>query len=292
VLHRMKDLEGYTIGAIDGIIGHVKDFYLDDEAWVIRYLVVETGDWLSHRHVLISPIAINQPNWSEKIFPAALTQEQVKNSPGIDTDKPVSRQQEMGYLDYYAYPYYWGGGDFWGDSASPGMMSWAAGGGATASEARRVHAEKMRIASKANPDSRQHEDPHLRSGNEILSYDVHASDGDIGHVQGLLVDEKAWAIRYLIVNTSNWWVGHQVLIAPQWIEGVSWEDGKVSVSLTRDAVRGSPPYARGTRLGRDEEARIHGHYGKPGYWAREVQLQNPEFRNIPSVPPARTDRAL
>jgi hypothetical protein len=67
---------------------------------VIRYLVVETGKWLSHRSVLISPRAISQPDWSEKIFPAAITQEQVKNSPSIDTHKPVSRQHEIGYLDW------------------------------------------------------------------------------------------------------------------------------------------------------------------------------------------------
>lgn len=292
MLHRMKDLEGYTIGAIDGMIGHVKDFYFDDQAWVFRYLVVETGEWLSHRHVLISPIAINQSNWSEKMFPAAITQEQVKNSPSIDTDKPVSRQHEMGYFDYYGYPYYWGGGGFWGNSVNPGMMLWDVGSKATTGESRSARADKMRGDAEANTESRQHDDPHLRSGNEILKYDVHATDGDIGHVQGLLVDEKAWAIRYLIVNTSNWWLGHPVLIAPQWIEGVSWKDRKVSVSLTRDAVKGSPPYVLGSRLGRDEEARIYDHYGRPGYWAREVQLQNPEFRNIPSVSPATIDSAL
>jgi hypothetical protein len=122
MLHSMKDLEGYTIGATDGVIGHVKDFYFDDEAWVIRYLVVETGAWLSSRRVLISPIAINEPNWSEKSFPAAITQEQVKNSPNIDTDKPVSRQHEIAYSGYYGYPYYWGGGGFWGNGVYPGMM--------------------------------------------------------------------------------------------------------------------------------------------------------------------------
>jgi hypothetical protein len=110
----MKDLEGYTIGAVDGVIGDVKDFYFDDAAWVIRYLVVETGNWLARRRVLISPISINEPNWSEKVFPAAITQEQVKNSPSIDTDKPVSRQHEGEYLDYYEFPHYWVGGALWG----------------------------------------------------------------------------------------------------------------------------------------------------------------------------------
>jgi hypothetical protein len=270
MLHSMKDLEGYTIGALDGIIGHVKDFYFDDHTWVIRYLVVETGTWFSHRKVLISPISINGPNWSEKIFPAAITQEQVKNSPSIDSDKPVSRQHEMAYLDYYGYPYYWEGGDFWGD----GMMMWGAKSERAAGQLRTAGAE-------AKTQGKQHGDPHLRSGNEISRYEVLAADGDIGHVQHLLVDESCWAIRYIVVNTSNWWLGHQVLIAPQWVTGVRWDERQVSVGLSRDAVKGSPAYLPDRRMGRDEEARIHDHYGRPGYWAREVQLENPEFRSIP-----------
>jgi len=289
VLHRMKDLEGYTIGAVDGVIGHVKDFYFDDESWVIRYLVVQTGQWLLHRRVLISPIAINQPNWSEQSFPTAITQEQVKNSPSIDTDKPVSRQHEKEYLGYYEYPHYWVGGSLWGWGANPEMMLGAGRIERTAAESSRADEEKLGVDADANSAGLPH-DAHLRSGNEISSYSVHAEDGDIGHVQGILVDEKSWAIRYLIVNTSNWWLGHQVLIAPQWIVGVSWGDRKVSVSLSRDAVKGSPPYAPGSRMGRDEEARIYDHYRRPGYWAREVQLQNPEFRNIPAGSPVATYR--
>jgi uncharacterized protein YrrD len=280
----MKDLEGYTIGAVDGVIGHVKDFYFDDESWVIRYLVVQTGQWLLHRRVLISPIAINQPNWSEQSFPTAITQEQVKNSPSIDTDKPVSRQHEKEYLGYYEYPHYWVGGSLWGWGANPERMLGAGRIERTAAESSRADEEKLGVDADANSAGLPH-DAHLRSGNEISSYSVHAEDGDIGHVQGILVDEKSWAIRYLIVNTSNWWLGHQVLIAPQWIVGVSWGDRKVSVSLSRDAVKGSPPYAPGSRMGRDEEARIYDHYRRPGYWAREVQLQNPEFRNIPAGSP-------
>jgi hypothetical protein len=166
----------------------------------------------------------------------------------------------------------------------PGMMLGGVGHGGI-SESR---TDRLRNApTEAETERQQHDDPHLRSGNAIVKYDIHATDGDIGHVQGLLIDERSWAIRYLIVNTSNWWLGHQVLIAPQWIEGVSWNDRKVSVSLTRDAVRSSPTHTPGIRTEREEEARIHDHYGRPGYWAREVQLQNPEFRTIPSASPQR-----
>ena len=290
MLHRMKDLEGYTIAAVDGVIGHVKDFYFDDESWVIRYLIVQTGQWLSHRCVLISPIAINQPNWSEQSFPAAITQEQVKNSPSIDTDKPVSRQHEREYFGYYGYPHYWVGGSLWGWGVNPGMGLRSVRSERTATESGGADVENLAIDADENREGLPH-DPHLRSGNEISSYDVHAEDGDIGHVQGILVDEKSWAIRYLVVNTSNWWLGHQVLIPPEWIVGVSWEDRKVLVSLSRHAVRASPPYAPGSRMGREEEARIYDHYRRPAYWAREVRLQNPEFRTIPAGSSVTTGRA-
>src|SRR5471032_1189559 len=109
MLRSLKELENFAIHATDGNIGHVKDFYFDDESWVIRYLVVETGTWLSSRKVLISPVQIGRPDLTKKVIPTSITKEQVKNSPDIDTEKPVSRQDEARYLGYYGYPYYWGG---------------------------------------------------------------------------------------------------------------------------------------------------------------------------------------
>jgi hypothetical protein len=200
----------------------------------------------------------------------------VRNSPSIDLYKPVSRQHEIEFLDYYKYPQYWGGGDFWGD----GMMWLGMGSGQTPSTSPSTDAKELKADVGVTADGRQPGDPHLRSQNEIIGYDVFASDGHIGHVQGLLLDEKGWAIRFILVNTSDWWFGHEVLIAPQWITGVRWEERRVSVNLTRDAVKASPPYSPRLRMERDEEARICDHYARPGYWASEVQMQNPEIRTI------------
>ena len=259
MLRSMKSMEDYTIGAIDGIIGHVKDFYFDDESWVIRYLVVQAGEGSSRRKVLISPIAIGRPNWSEKILPVSLTRTQVSNSPDIDTDKPVSRQHEMGYLGYYGYGNYWGGGGLWGAGLYPDLLQ--AGLQATGTTG---------VGDRA--------DLHLRSGNAVMRYYVHASDGDMGHVGGLLVDEDSWAIRYLIVDTSNWWLGHQVLIAPKWIDQISWAESTVTVGLTRQSIKDSPAYDPEAGLEREQEAGIHTHYGRAGYWPREAQ-QNTEIRS-------------
>ena len=271
MLRSMKDLEDYAIRATDGIIGHVKDFYFDDKAWVIRYLIVDTGTWLLSRKVLISPIAIGHPNWTEKVLPVSITKEQVKNSPDIDTEKPVSRQHEIPYLGYYGYPYYWGGAGLWGEGAYPSMMMPGYAGFVSTPHAEQSEAEKA--YAQAEAARHQDDDPHLRSCKGVMGYHIQATDGDIGHVQGLLVDEETWAIRYMIVNTSNWWLGHQVLIAPQWIQDVSWPDATVSVNLTRQAVKAAPPYDSAARLNREQEMGIHEHYGRPGYWADEKKRE-------------------
>jgi len=96
-----KELKGYAIDATDGDIGKVDDFYFDDKSWTIRYLVVDTGNWLLGRKVLLSPIAVGKADFSSGRFNVTLTKKQVEESPSIDTDKPVSRQHETSYHDYY-----------------------------------------------------------------------------------------------------------------------------------------------------------------------------------------------
>jgi hypothetical protein len=271
MLRNMRDIEDYSVTATDGIVGYVKDLYFDDESWVVRYLIVDTGAWLSQRRVLISPISIDQPNWTTKTLPVSITREQVQNSPDIDTDKPVSRQHERGYLGYYGYPYYWRGGGLWGASLYPNLMFSAPGYGGTNADYRRAHAQHERADAEADADRHHADDPHLRSGNAIMRYQVHATDGDIGHVGGIIVDEDTWAIRYLIVNTSNWWLGHQVIIAPKWIDNFEWVHSKVVVGLSRQAVKDAPPYSSTATLNREVEVRTHIHHGRIGYWQHEVK---------------------
>ena len=266
MLRSTKDLENYAIGATDGHIGHVKDFYFDDKSWVVRYLVADTGAWLLSRKVLISPISIGEPDWREKLLPVSISQEQVKNSPDIDTQKPVSRQHEMDHAGYYGHPYYWGGDGVWGGGAYPNMML-PGYEGFGSDEAARMEAENA--YAKTHSALQRDDDPHLRSSNEVAGYHLHATDGDIGHVADMLIDDKSWAIRYLIVDTSNWWVGHKVLIAPQWITDVSWNDSKVSVNVTRQAVQDAPPYDPEVSVDRQHEKTLYRFHARPGYWGTE-----------------------
>ncbi len=258
MVRSMHELENYTIGATDGEIGHIKDFFFDDQAWVVRYLVVETGSWLLSRKVLISPFAVGEPDWAHKRLPVGISKEQVKNSPDIDTEKPVSRQHEMHYMDYYGYPYYWGGTGLWGDGLYYPFMA-----STGYSDADIPYAREHKTGTST-------ENPHLRSAKEVIGYHIHASDGDIGHVEGLLVDEDTWAIRYMVVNTSNWWLGHPVLIAPEWITKVSWEDASVTVNLQQLAVKNCPRFDTTEKLNREQEVDFYRYYNRTGYWVNET----------------------
>jgi uncharacterized protein YrrD len=269
MLHSTNELEGYAVGATDGAIGHVNDFYFDDAAWVVRYLVVETGEWLMKRNVLISPVAIGRPDWAGRVLPVSITKEQVKNSPDIDTAKPVSRQQESAYLGYYGYPNYWGAEGNWSGDPRPAMMLTGLGYGGADAEYRKVQADCDH--AKVEAERHRSDDRHLRSCREVMSYHIHATDGDIGHVFGLLLDEETWSVRFIVVDTSNWWSGHQMLIAPQWIQSVSWPEAKVLVDLKREEVRAAPSYDAAVRVDRQREAEIYQHYGRAGYWTNNVK---------------------
>jgi PRC-barrel domain len=264
MLRHTNDLGHFSIRATDGLIGKVKDLYFDDDAWVVRYLVVDAGNWLSSRKVLISPISVRRPDWMQHTFPVALTREQVRHSPDIDTDKPVSRQHEESVLTHYGYPAYWGGIGLWGAGIYPyGLVPGDAGDGldlAAREQALEAHLRAERLRHR-------NDDPHLRSCQAVTGYHLHATDGDIGHVSGFLVDDETWSIRYLVVDTSNWWVGHKALIAPPWILGVEWATRTVSVDLTRAAIRDAPPYDAGRPWSRDLEFGLYRHHGREGYWA-------------------------
>lgn len=238
MLRSMSDLKGYAINATDGTIGCVKDFYFDDESWEIRHLIVETGNWLFSRKVLISPITVNHQNWHNKELPVFLTKERVKNSPDIDTEQPVSRQYEMLTLKYYGYPNYWGDGGFLGNGVYPGMLMTTDFSLTSSDEQHKTE----KAYDRDEVTRHQDDDTHLRSFNEVVSYHIMATDGEIGHVQGMLVDDETWAIRYFIVDTSNWRLGHKVLISPQSIKKVNWFDAKAYVNLTIQEVKNSFSY--------------------------------------------------
>jgi hypothetical protein len=257
MLTKTTHLKGFTIRATDGELGTVDQLYFDDKTWAIRYLTVETGGWLGGRGVLISPISIVRMDWQAKQVDVSLTKKQVENSPDINTHQPVSRQHEAAYYGYYGYPYYWEGPYLWGPAFYPSGVS--------------VSASREALAERIGKEST---DSHLRSTEGVTGYDIEAADGEIGHVAGFVVDDRAWAIRYMEVATRNWWPGKKVLVSPAWIERVSWADSRVYVGLSRDAIRNGPEYDDSTPITREYEDRLHSHYGRPPYWLHGAEHES------------------
>jgi hypothetical protein len=177
-----------------------------------------------------------------------LTKKQIEDSPSLNIDKPVSQQFEEVYHGYYGWPTYWGGPFIWGNypyilrdrkkwrDAIPGAKTW---------------------------------DPHLRSTQEVSGYHVHATDSEIGHIEDFIIDEETWAIRYLIIDTRNWWPGKKVLISPQWIDWIDWMEAEVYINFPSEAVKQSPEYTDESLLTRDYETELHRHYNRQGYWVDE-----------------------
>ena len=272
MLRSLNDLKHYDIRATDGPIGDIADFYFDDHTWTVRYVVVDAGTWLSSRKVLISPMAVRQPDWAHRTLPLNLSKTQVKNSPDIDTNQPVSRQNESQVLGYYGYPSYWEGGGLWGEGMLPYSM--APGYGMVGVE----RAERYRqLQIQLDNERARHaiDDPHLRSAAAVEGYTIEASDGEIGHVSDFLVDDQTWAIRYLVVNTSNWWVGHHVLVAPPWIQGVHWSDRTVSIAMTCAAIKSAPTFETSADWSREQEINLHRHHDRRGYWVADKALPMP-----------------
>jgi len=224
MLNKAKTLKSYKLHSLDGEIGKVNEFYFDDLHWTIRYLIVDTGNWLTGRQVLISPHALIALNKEEQYITINLTKKQIEDSPSLDNDKPVSRQFEEAYYGYYEWPMYWDG----------------------------------------------QYDPHLRSTFDVSSYNIQATDGEIGHVEDFIIDDETWTIRYLIINTRNWWPGKKVLVSPRWIERVSWDEKTVFVNLLRETIKQSPEYTEESLLTRDYESGLHQYYNRPGYWVDEL----------------------
>jgi hypothetical protein len=260
MLRNTAHLKGFAIRATDGELGTVDQLYFDDKTWAIRYLVVETGGWLGGRQVLISPISVVHADWEAERLDVALTKKQVENSPNIDTHQPVSRQHEAEYYGYYGYPYYWEGPYLWGPAFFPAGLAIP------------TYASEEAMADRVRRESA---DSHLRSNDAVIGYDIEAADGEIGHVNGFVVDDESWAIRYIEVATRNWWPGKKVLVSPAWIERVSWTESKVCVGLSREAIQNGPEYAESMPITREYENRLYFHYGRPPYWLHQVEDEPP-----------------
>ena len=234
MLRSIKQLYGDKLNASDGEIGHVKDFYFDDQNWVVRYVVADTGSWLAERLVLISPHAFGVFQQDGDSVLVNLTRQQIEDSPAIETHKPVSRQYEKEYYSYYGWPGYWAGGGMWGMAGFPMVP---------------LNPVPFEQASQNHrPQPHNDDDPHLRSAQALKGYHIETSDGAIGHVTDLIMDDKNWAICHLVVETGHWFSGKEIVISPKHIHRISHEKSKVFVNVTKEDIQKEPEYHLQVRL--------------------------------------------
>lgn len=228
-----SDLHGKHIAARDGEIGSVIDSYFDDRHWAVRYLVVDTGDWLPGQKVLLSPASVSAATGDGKSIEVSLTRQQVRDSPGTDAAVPVSRQFEEAHARYYGYPFYWNGPYVWGDSQHPISGEGSVTGNPTGSANR----ERVRELKEAEQEARE---SHLRSTGEVTGYRVVATDGPIGHVDDFEFDPRDWSIRAIIIDTRDWLPGGEVRVARDVVDHIDWVTREMRVRATRDEIKGAP----------------------------------------------------
>jgi hypothetical protein len=204
MLRSLKQLYGHKLGASDGEIGNIKDFYFDDQNWVIRYLVADTGTWLTGRKVLLSPQSLASPAASGKTVDIGLTRQQIEKSPPIESQKPVSRRYEEEYYKYFGWPSYWKG-------AAAGM-----------------------IGPQPEPEV------HLRSTQAVNGYLVQVGDETIGHVSDFMIDAESWVIGQLVVKTGHRLSGKEMLIPTKQVQRISYADSTVFAHVSVEAADQTP----------------------------------------------------
>ncbi len=214
MLHSIQQRYGEKLRATDGEIGHVRDFYLDDKDWSVRYLVADTGGWLPGRLVLISPLALGHLYPNGKVLIVNLTRRQIEKSPSIDEHKPVSRQHEEEYHRHYGYPYYAQSWPLWGLAGYPVIVP-----------PPRETDLKQRV-----PDS------HLRSTRAIAGYSVEASNGGIGQVADFMIDWRTWMIREIVVECGHWYSGNKIAIPTDKVSRISYDDSAIYVDSSKNAL--------------------------------------------------------
>lgn len=260
MLINVKKLKGYDIQATDGEIGRVDELYFDTESWVVRYLVVNVGNWLMKQQVLLVPQVVQQIDVESERILVTLTREEVKHSPDIETQKTISREKELALHEYYNWQPYWKA-DLVG-TAALGTYPAVPTVPATPIPPRiREDAEAIQRAREENPARNS-----LESTAEVTGYTIHASDDGIGHVDDFIVDTAVWIIRYLVVDTGAWLPGKRVLISPGWVKSVRWPESEVHVAMSRSSIQNSPEYSPDVLLSRDYEEELHRYYDQPPYW--------------------------
>lgn len=201
----LDSMLGSTLVGTDGEIGKVYNVFFDDRSWAVRYLVAEIGSWFTRRKVLVSPVVLAEPDWNRRAIPVKLTKEQVRNSPGVNADRPVSQRQQLAIIRHYC----------WGDclTMEPSVppFGWPS-------------------PEVPLPKREDEGDQHLRSAKEVAGYQAVGPGGALGSITDFIIDDRGWTIPDLVVRPESPVPAGRVLLPTRWVSGVCWRDRRVELS--------------------------------------------------------------
>ncbi|MDR4493503.1 MAG: PRC-barrel domain-containing protein [Nitrospirales bacterium] len=226
MLRDLNKIRNCVVEGLDGTIGTVADLYFNDQTWKVHYVAADTGNWLQGRHVLISRESLLGPKWETASFPALVKKSQVEQAPKFEIEKPLSWQKEREICQYYQWSTYFP-----------------------------VDEEELTVFPGL-----------LTSANGLKDFSLMAVDGEIGKIINFLVEDTDWIVRYIVVDTSKWLAGKQVLISPMWNKSIEWPERKIVVDLSQEQIKNSPEYDPTAPIERVYEINLYRHYGKPHYW--------------------------
>jgi hypothetical protein len=257
MLRSLREPEGYKLEASDGPIGRCSDFLFDDRDWTVRYMVADTGGWLTGRRVLISPAQLGEPDWDHRRLPVVLTKQAIEGSPPLDSDAPVSRRYELTFNAYHGLPAYWLGSGLWGSYPLPTDMTQPLSGTGVAPE---PPAAEQAAAEPAGPPT------HLRSLDEVHGYAVFAADdtdGRVGRFTDLIIDDHTWAVRQLVVDTSRLPLSKKVMLPVELVTHIDWAERRVYVAADARRIEEAPEFDPRQPVNEKQEAVLYDYYGRP-----------------------------
>lgn len=248
---KLNRLTGYHLKALDGDFGKLVALYFDDKNWIVRYFVARSTEWLVGRKLLIVPTLITDIDPKDKIIDVDLTLQQVENSPLLEAreigdEEYISLNYEQEIYRYYRLLPYW--------HSEPAIIPM----GDSSNSNSNPNPNEIKLVETSESFAHR----PLHSSEELKNFGLHATDGNIGHIADLIIEEESWRIRYLEINTHHWLPGKHVLLAPAWIKKIDWQNKTVLVDLDCNAIKTAPDYEPAKIISRQYQLDLYQHYGK------------------------------
>lgn len=231
----------FSVITTDGTKGKIKDFLFDEDTWIVRYMEADFGSFFKDKRILIPGVKFMEPGWNKQLFPVQLTKEEIGNSPSPEADQPVSKRFEQQLGKYYNYMWPWS------YSVAPGAIG-------------SYPVRPFTIPEKTVTEEQV--DTNLRSLKEVTGYDIHAFDGNIGHLEDLITEEADWQIVYVIADTGGLFSSRKVILSVGWLKKISYSRKEVFMDLYKETVENAPEYDSEYPFAADYEKALYEYYLK------------------------------